>query len=534
MVCFSLPAWLTTSLRSFVVAATLSAGPLNCTCRALDAAPASSTIDRLIEQELFRQGRSPEPLCNDAEFVRRAYLDLTGVVPPAQDARSFLDDPTPDKRDTLIDRLLDSPAYARRMAGVWTNLLVHRTADNRKVRLEPLTAWLEKAFFEDVSWDQVVYALVTASGPQQVNPAVTPFMKNSQEMAPHEMVNVVARCFLGIDLRCAQCHDHPYAEWTHEQYWSLAAFFDGVDFAKKFHNVSRPADWFADQPRQPGSKYGIRESAAASRRRKRPERALTLPPRLLDGRRVSVSPSEPLRPALADWLASADNPWLVRGTVNRVWAQMFGRGLVEPAGDQRRGNPASHPELLDALGEYFVQEELRFKPLVRSICQSRAYQRTASSRGAVHDGQMWYSHRTIRPLDGRQLYDSLLSLLGEDALARSGSPAAQREHFIQFFKLGGYDEIAQADRGIPQALRLMNDRRLQRAIRQASARLTRDDRLPGFNIEQLYLATVTRLPERKETEDVLALVAQGGTTPDTAYAMLLWALINSSEFALNH
>lgn len=503
-------------------------------------------IDRLIERELDRRGRSAGPLCDDAEFVRRVYLDLTGVIPSPQQARSFLDDATPEKRAALIDSLVDSPDYARRMAALWTNLLVRRTADNRKVRLEPLTAWLEKVFFDDLPWDRVVGALLTATGPQRVNPAVTPFMKNSEEMAPHEMVNIVARCFLGIDLRCAQCHDHPYAEWTHAQYWSLAAFFNRVNFTKKFHSPQRGLilSGHTGPPKRPspieahrkvaGSKYGIQESVAAARRRKQPERALSLPPRLLDGRRLSVSASEPLRPVLADWLAAADNPWFVRATVNRVWAQMFGRGLVEPAADQRRGNPASHPDLLEALGEYFVAGNQRFKPLVRAICQSRAYQRTARSSGVAADGRLWYSHRMIRPLDGLQFYNSLVSLVGHDALERSGTPARRRERFIKFFGLGASGDVAGADRGIPQALRLMNDRRLQRAMVRASARLTHVDRQPRDNIEQLYLATVTRRPEPLETQRARGMVTRGGTAHTGAYATLLWALVNSSEFALNH
>ena len=531
---------------SIAAAVLLTLGAMHAPAAAqeLDARELAALIDQHVDRRLADAGLEASPPADDAEFARRLYLDLTGVIPPAVRVGRFLDSRDGDKRARLVDELLSSPAYARHMADIWDSLLFKRTADNKALPLAPLSAWLVDAFDHNRPWDQVVYSLLTASGPQRENGAVTIFMNESRQIGPHDATSILTRALLGVRLECAQCHDHPYADWTQTQYWGMAAFFNRLDFTKRFDDVDISVDIPSRQKHPGGRRYGIRETSKASPRHL-PDRALNVEPMLLDGHKPLVafvdSPVEddeppaytgPLRPLLATWVIDAENPWFARSMVNRLWAQMFGRGLVDPVDDLRDDNPASHPELLEALTDQFVAHRFDVKYLLRAIADSRAYHRTSLPHALGGDEEL-YSHMPTKVMTPEQLFDSLAVVLGQKAVARKKTLAKARARFVAFLQTDEEPDPLVYRRGIPQALKLMNDRYYQKGVERRAEEIARSSRSTREAINQLYLLTLARRPTTAERRRMLTF-ADRYDEPARAYRGMLWALVNSSEFTLNH
>jgi hypothetical protein len=485
----------------------------------LDAPALARLIDQHINQRLDAEKVPPSPRADDAEFLRRAYLDITGVIPPADKVAAFLDSTDPDKRARLVDELLDSPQYGRHQADIWQAMLLPRTSDNRRLQTQPLITWLEEGYNSNKPWDQFVTELLTASGPQDKNGATTFFLANP---TADKLTDTVSRLFLGVQLQCAQCHNHPFTGWKQTEYWGLAAFFRKV----RADNVTRAA--------RQGMTAGVNESGRG-RQPMLPESAQIVPPRFFQGEQPPVNAAEPFRPVLARWLTAADNPFFARALVNRMWGQFFGRGFINPVDDMHEERPVSHPELLQALAGQFAANGFDVKYLIRAICHSQAYQRTSKPFGGNEDDVL-FSHMAIKPLTPEQLYDSLEQVLGRQARPR-GAPRGQRgggdprAAFVAFFQSDEGAEPTEYQAGIPQALRLMNSPQLN----NTAALLNRVARSgPAQAVEQLYLATLARRPTAAEAQRLTAYVGQHGSDARKAYGDILWALLNSSEFTLNH
>jgi hypothetical protein len=280
---------------------------------------------------------------------------------------------------------------------------------------------------------------------------------------------------------------------------------------------------------------------------KLPDSAKRVPPRFFQGEEPNVSSSEPLRPVLAKWLTAADNPFFARAMVNRTWAQFFGRGFVNPIDDMHKDNVPSHPELLQLLSRQFVASGYDLKFLIRAICNSQAYQRTSRPTAANEDDSALFSHMTIKVLTPEQLYDSLAVVIGtgdrpvggrgkkgaKPAQQAKRGPVGARAQFVAFFGTEDGADPTEYQAGIPQALRLMNSPQLSNGaalLNQAA----RGNPPPARVIEQLYLATLSRRPTAAETARLTAYVGKHATEMRKAYGDILWALLNSSEFALNH
>src|SRR5262249_25253124 len=326
---------------------------------------------------------------------RRAYLDLTGVIPPADKAAAFLDSRRPQKRAELIDELLASPNYGRHMGDLWQALLLAQTdVYSRGLPAEPLVNWFAEGFNSNKPWDRQVIELLTSTGTQDQNGATTFFLALRY---PDKVTDTVCRVFLGIQLQCAQCHNHPFTSWKRAEYWGMAAFFSKVDDGapQKLFKVAAP---------------NVVEAATIQKKRL-PDSALNVAPRFLGGEAPRLDGKDPYRPALARWLTSEQNPYFARATVNRVWAQFFGRGLVNPVDNLSEENPASHPELFEALARQFARNGFDMKYLARAICNSQAYQRSSSPVGR-EDSEALYASMTIKPMTPEQLHDSLARVLG--------------------------------------------------------------------------------------------------------------------------
>lgn len=493
-----------------------------------DAAALARLIDAEIHKKLADARLQPSPRADDAEFLRRVCLDLTGTIPTAERARAFLDSPDPDKRARLIDELLTDPLYGRRMADLWTAKLFPRDSANRFVRQELLYQWLQEQFNRNTPWDQLVARLITAEGTAEENPAVTFFLANR---SLDKLTDATTQHFLGVQLQCAQCHDHPFTDWKQAEYWGLAAFYVKVQI---------------DNPRNPktgadASQLGVREGPGRSRVKDFfPESARTVPAKFLGGPHPRLNPAEPFRPVLARWLTSPDNPFFARAMVNRAWAHLFGTGLVNPVDDMLPENTPSHPELLDALARHMAGPGgFDLKYLLRAICLSETYQRTSKPTPGNKDDKTLFSHMTIKVMSPEQLFDSLARVTGSAVPVGRGQGAGAalrgqgndpRTRFVTFFLAGA--EAAnplEYEAGIPQALRLMNSPLTNNPNVVRAVVGTATDSSAAF--ERIYLTVLSRRPTPAERQMLADYLARVGHAP-TAYADVLWATLNSSEFVL--
>lgn len=496
----------------------------------LDAQALTRIIDSEINKRLQAEGIKASPKSDDAEFLRRVYLDLVGVIPTPEKVQEFLKSTDPKKREKVIDELLADPRFGKQLAEMWSGLMIPRESNNRRLDHTPMQQWLAQQFNDNVPLNKLVYDLVTASGNQDENGAVTFFVGNP---TVDKMTDNVARMFLGVQLQCAQCHNHPFVDWKQDEYWAMAQFFF------KTRLTVNP-----QQAAKKGVKPGIQEAALPKAGKKGgnlPESAKFVAAKFLQGDKPALNDKEPYRPVLAKWMTSPENPFFARAMVNRFWYQLFGRGLVNPVDDMHEENAPSHPELLAALTEQLKANGFDLKYLMRAICNSEAYQRTSRPVADNQSDTQLYSHRVLRVLSAEQLYDSLVTVLGTGTGKKGDAPKTKgkgpaitpRENFLSFFRIDEGVDPLEYQSGIPQALRLMNASQFNATNAAVGKAMTEGGKDASKVIEHLYLQAVSRPPTAQETQRLLQVVNKAAD-PRTAYGDILWALINSSEFALNH
>jgi hypothetical protein len=492
----------------------------------LSAEQLASHIDQAIDRKLAQEKVDASPRCSPEEFLRRAYLDITGKVPTADRATAFLDSKELDRRRRLIDELLADKDYGRHLADIWQGLLLPRNSDNRRVMqwYPQLTTWLEEQFNARAGWDRIAREVVTATGAVNKKGPVVYFLANN---TPDKMTDSVTRLFLGVQLQCAQCHNHPFTDWKQDEYWHMAAFFLKVG-----------PDGNARRAARNGGTITIAERTRPNRRRMLPESAKILPPKYLQGDKATVKPDEPARPVLADWMTRPDNPFFARAMVNRMWAHFFGRGIVNPVDDMHDGHQPSHPELLADLAQQFAANGFDLKYLVLAITLSETYQRSSKPKGNNGDAALeMFARMSVRPLTPGQLYDSLTLLVGAPGNGPRGrrpmgrNRAGGREAFVNFFSAEDGADPTEYQAGIPQVLRLMNAPQLNNA--RILQPLLREGKGQGEVIEKLYLTVLARRPRGEEIDRVTAYLNRNKDDRRQALAGVLWALMNSSEFALN-
>lgn len=494
----------------------------------LDAAALAKIIDQEVNRRLREEAVKPSAKADDAEFLRRVYLDLVGVIPPAEKAKEFLESTDLSKRSKLIDELLSNERFGKWLAEQWSGLMLPRESNNRALNHGPMQNWLAEHFNKNMPLDKLVYEIVTSNGTQDENGAVTYFVGNP---TVDKITDNVSKMFLGVQLQCAQCHNHPFTDWKQDEYWGMAQFF------MKVRLTANP-----QQAAKKGVSPGITENPQVKAKKGMlPESAKVVPAKFLQGEQPAIRATEPSRPVLAKWMTSADNPFFARAMVNRLWYQLFGRGLVNPVDDMHKDNPASHPELLDALTHQFKANGFDTKYLIRAICNSDAYQRTSKPTNENASDAELYSHRIVRVLTPEQLFDSLTQVVGVAAKGKGEvtpknqalkrGPNSPRDQFLAFFRIEEGADPLEYQHGIPQALRLMNSPLLNAAAGVGKAML--EGKNPPAIIEGLYLSALSRKPTDQEVQRMLRHVREA---PDarTGFGDVMWALLNSSEFALNH
>ncbi len=517
-------------------------------------------ISREVQGKLDESKLPASPLAGDAEFIRRAYLDIAGRIPPAPRVVAFLDDSDPLKRAKLIDELLASPEYGRHFARTWADILIKRDFDNNKNRRpEAFIAWLAERFNRDTGWDQIVRDMITATGEEGSTPQTFFILahEDNRQVSPSKLTASVGNLFMGIQIQCAECHQHPYvSQWGINDFWGMAAFFAHTKAARGLNARGK-------RPAGPATIREVESSAAPKNRKgaklgpairaglfiavpdpNDPRKVIrTTRGKFFEGEQPSGTGKAPYRPQLARWLTAPENRYFARAAVNRTWAHFFARGLVQPIEDMGPQNRPTHPALLRDLSQAFVESKYSLKELIRAICNSEPYQRTSRPLPDNASDDRLYSHMPVKVMEARVLLDSLVVVTGQQrprpAMPRGKeglrSPAGRGgDPLVRFFDTREYDDDpTEFSYGIPQMLRLMNTR-LSAASDAVAQQLVREHKGDaGKVLEELFLRALARRPSESERQKLLAHVAKH-QEPARGHAGVLWALLNCAEFVSNH
>jgi hypothetical protein len=511
-----------------------------------DAAVAAlaARIDSHLASRWSANGIKPTRPADDAEFLRRVSLDLIGRVPRLnKDLYDWLAEKSPTKRRQAVQGMLDSGRYAEHFTNVWRRMLIppgnNLEAQALARNFDP---WLLKQFRENVPYDVMVRELLTtplAASTQPAQPGAQPAARmpvtpiafyQVNESKPEMLAASAARLFLGVKIECAQCHNHPFQAWTRDQFWELAAFFSGVAPQQQPNPAGTPQSM--EDPTKRSIKYGSGDKEKE------------VEARFLDGKVPKWQDDVPTRNTLADWMTAGDNPYFARNAVNRLWANFFGIGLIEPIDETGPDNPPSHPELLDELTRAFVEHRFDIKFMIRAITSTKAYQLSSALTDPSQKDPRLFARMTVKGMTGEQLYDSLAEATGfVEQQSRNRQPGfpdtGPRAEFLATFDASN-TKRTEYQTSILQALSLMNGTIMSDATSLRKGRLGAIIDFPAWNtsrrIEELYLCAVARKPRGEELDRLVKYVDKGGRSGDSkkALADVFWALLNSSEFIFNH
>lgn len=510
----------------------------------LPLAGSAHPVDRLVQGRLARAGETAAPVAPDHVFLRRLWFDLAGTPPPADVARSFLDDKSPDKRTRQIDALLDNPAFAEVMALKWADILrvEEKTLDARGVAV--LHGWLRRAFLDRMPLDAMARELIAGRGSTYTHAPANFYRALRDEQVRAEAVGQV---FLGLRLQCARCHNHPFDRWKQDDYHAFASLFSRVRYQILDNDKVDRLD-----------KHEFRGDQvvymARSGEYKHPNGGGLVAPRILEAPEP-VSPAVDPLVALADWAGSADNPYFAKAQANRIWRHFMGRGLVDPEDDFRLANPPSNPELLDLLAAELARGGFETRTLARLIVTSRAYQRSWSAGDEGEDDGLAASCRP-RPLPAEQVLDALAQVTGSPLrmkgwpegtkarqlpgvlASREGGrrPTSEVDRFMRVFgkpeRLLSCDCERASEPTMAQTLQLLTGDLLQELLSRSDNRLGDLVGLPTDKaVEELFLAALARRPTAAEAGGAARVLA---SAPSRRIGLedMLWGLVNSREFLL--
>lgn len=505
--------------------------------------PVANFIDSLVHAKLEKMGMPPSGMVDNATFLRRVTLDLTGRLPTLDELSAFEESNAPDKRSHVIDQLLNSKDYADFFASKWSALL--RNKRNRETDKHGNFAfhrWMSDALFRNRPFDEFVSAILTARGEIRTNPAVAWYREVNETT---EMLEDTAQLFLGTRIQCAQCHHHPFERWSQKDYYQFSAFFSTV---KK-----RPG-------LVPGEDQIFHHfSQASATNKKSGEKVLPAP---LGGQTINVPPEEDPREYLAGWIRQPENPYFARTLVNRYWKHFFGVGLVEPEDDVRATNPATNPELLDALAESFVQSGYDLKQLIRTLCHSSTYQLSSIPNPDNLSDRQHFSRFYPKRLQAEVLMDSI-----NDVLRSTNGFAGVPDHFratqlpdnsfnkdSYFLTVFGKPDNASAcecertqNASLAQSLHLINSPQIQEKLAHPNglaAAFSADQNQPdAHHIQTLYRMAFSRMPNPEELSIALNFLElktrsieaeELSHARQSAYEDIIWAILNTKEFLFNH
>jgi hypothetical protein len=562
------------------------------------AVPEVNYIDKEVFAKLKMMNMIPSDLASDATFIRRAYIDTLAQLPTPDEVREFLADKDPKKREKLIDKLLAHPLHAAVWATKFSDVTGNNTValeqpvGAQTKRSQMWHDWLRKRIADNTPYDQMVRDILTATSldgqkvedwiafqkkiDEQLDKGVRTdypekktldlFWRRQQQVPTEQWGEKVAAAFLGVRLECAQCHKHPTDRWTQDEYWAFANIFAPVTFqnnqfsspdvrkAAVEENTRRQE---ANAGRNPNQFVTIRELfvGTANRMRPNPATGRVPTPKALGGPEVAVRAGEDPRAKLAAWVTAPDNPFFARSFVNRVWAHYFGVGLVNPVDDFSLANPPTNARLLDALAKDFVESGYDIRRLEKTVMMSRTYQLDYVPNATNKFDKNNFSHAYIRPLMAEQVVDVLNSALGVDErfegqdtifagykMVEVGSSrmTGNLAYVLRIFgrppRTTACDCERAAEPALPQTLFRMTDTALLakftaadgRAVKLAKTKLTSAE-----VVDELFLAALARYPKADEKEDAVKHLDEAKNRQE-AIIDVLWALVNTREFILNH
>ena len=494
-------------------------------------------VDELVVKKLRLLGVPPSPVTDDATFLRRVTVDIAGRLPTLEEAEQFSQDTGTDKRDRAIDGLAASTDYADFFAGKWSAILRNQRSDETLQRGNyAFHRWIRQAMYENMPYDEFVGAIVAATGEVGSHPPVA-WYRQVDEL--NEQVEDAAQLFLGLRIQCARCHHHPLEKWSQDDYYAFAAFF------------SRMGRKPGLEPSEVRIVHQIGLATATN-----PKTGAAIQPAGFGSEAMELPPTDDPRRALVQWMTIPENPFFARALVNRYWKHFFGRGLVDPEDDLRETNPATNPELLDALAAHFIQSGFDLQDLVKTICKSNTYQLSSEPNEYNADDRQNFSRFYPRRLQAEVLLDAVDSVFGQQTKF-AGMPQGTRavelpdsgfdSYFLTAFgrpqAVSACECERSGDASLAQSLHLINSDALYRQLAAdtgRAARLATDTQHDGDQtIRQLYLTAFAREPKQEESERVTSYLSEAVEKGDPAalragYEDVIWALVNTKEFLFNH
>lgn len=485
--------------------------------------PQLNFIDQHVDAKLAKLNIAASGLCDDAEFLRRITIDLTGTLPTAAAARKFLEDKSADKRTKLVQSLLASPEFADLWAMRWADLLRVERGTLGHERAYGYYKWIRDSIANNTPFDRFARELVTAEGPTSEVGAANFYRVVTK---PGEMAGSLSQVFLGVRIGCAECHHHPFDRWGQSDYYGMVGFFAPV--GARGDAILSSGDPGTTHPR---TKKPVYSHALGT----------TMP---------EADPKGDRRVVLADWMTKPDNPYFARNLSNRVWAWMLGTGIVEPVDDVRATNPPSNPELLDALAKFNIENKYDVKKLIAAIAASRTYQTSCRPNETNERDDRNFSRALFKRPDAEVLLDIVCQSTGVPEKF-TGSPGVTRAVQLwdskarhEFLKLFGRPVRATAcecertkEPSVAQVLNLLNSPDVQAKLSHESgtvARLVRAHKDDAKLVEEMYLTFFARLPSADEMKVATEHLKKRNGARREAAEDLAWAMLNSTEFLFNH
>ncbi len=492
-------------------------------------------IDTLVNENLHKLRILPSGICTDEEYVRRAYIDVVGLYPKPDEVRAFLADANPNKREALVDGLLQRKEFTELWVMKWAELLQIRSNIPGNNNRPPFYKnallyhnWLSERIAKNVPLDDIVVELLSATGGTVSNPPVNFYQTELDQL---KLTENVAQVFMGMRIQCAQCHNHPFDRWTMDDYYGFKAFFSQI--GRK--NTDDPQEVIIFNSKSGESRHFVTNAV--------------MKPKFLGGETPELKPGEDRRRVLAEWLVSPKNPYFARNIANITWAHFFGTGIVDPVDDVRVSNPPSNPELLAALAENLVTSKFDMRKLVKDICTSMTYQRSTKVNETNASDKKNFSHAQVRRVRAEVLLDAI-SQITETPNKFQGLPLGARavqiadgavsNYFLTTFGRAKRESVCSCEvkmePTLSQALHLMNGDAVNDRIRQGKvvAKLIEAKKSDREIVEDLYLRVFGRLPLDKEWQPIQQTLAAAPDQRQPALEDVFWALMNSKEFYFNH
>ncbi len=491
-------------------------------------------IDELILNRAKADGIAVTGPTDHSTYIRRLSLDLIGKIPELISARDYLDNDDPDKRSVWVERYLKDPRFAQHFAAVYRGILLPSTNENAVNFQAGFELYLKDRFEKNIPYNTIAKEILTSTLGANVDRAFNSPAASSvaffaaQQGKPEDLASATSRAFLGVKLDCAQCHSHPFASWTKDQFWEFAAFFnsDGNRLAARRTPKSAPAKAFEILI---------------------PETKKIVQAKFLDG--VQPKAEGNSLSVVAEWVTAPQNPYFARTAADHLWSYFFGVSLLEPIVEPANGDAITHPELLDLLAKELIDHQFDLKFLIRAILHTQAYQRSSEGQGTPQ-GVRYFTHMPVRGTTPEQFFDSVceaagykesssMRALGNQPNFRNGAPQTPRQEFLVKFNTS--ERRHESQTSIQQALYFMNGKFVHDLTRVESNEslqtIVRSKReTTERKLQTLFLMALSRLPRPEERDRLEKYIAAGiaGGEESQVWSNIFWTLLNSAEFRLNH